>query len=543
MLRKLRLDPITRDRLGKATLAEIRARLLAIDCQTCGRPFDASMPGLVVHRDGDRITATLHHAHCAEPRWVDQPAPPAAGPPTLTWRATMLLPEQPGPPVFLVNPSCEATELRWTGTGWWPAELDGFVAAGMTDEVAYVPAEELEELTATLEPGRVRVDFATGDRVFAWSSKAAPQVVELLEERGELLVAVTQLRDPGAGGDLSLGTGNLACGIATVQYAPEVQSPRAGDITSAPGEATNWAVVAACEGDPSLIEALTGDGRHLETLRVAARYGSAHVFVSNEVVAHRLASQYKPESELWRVSVSRLPDHRADIVVGTPERFASARARDPRLAARLAVVLDVAAVPPELLTPYPRVLRISATPDPTGVDVTERLMRQRVIYLGADIDDDAANRLTAQLLLLEAEDPYVDITFYINSKGGSVSAAMAIIDTMQLVKPDVATWVMGLAAGSAQLLATCGAPGKRHALTDARIMLRQPSGPPNSDELQRVMLAKWTNEITGLIADAAGQPVEQVRRDAERERWFTAAEAAEYGLVDRVVDRPTSQKQ
>lgn len=166
----------------------------------------------------------------------------------------------------------------------------------------------------------------------------------------------------------------------------------------------------------------------------------------------------------------------------------------------------------------------------------------RIVFLGSDIDDDAANRLTGQLLLLEAEDPHADITFYINSKGGSVSAAMAILDTMRLVKPDVATWVMGLAAGSAQLLATCGAPGKRHALTAARLMLRAPSGPSNPNDLQRVLLEKWTSEITGLIADAAGQTVEQVRQDAARERWFTATEAVEYGLVDRAVDRPISRK-
>jgi ATP-dependent Clp protease protease subunit len=209
------------------------------------------------------------------------------------------------------------------------------------------------------------------------------------------------------------------------------------------------------------------------------------------------------------------------------------------------VVIDADPVPAGLLTPYPRVLRIgrpreAAVPEPVpdSADVTERLMRHRVIYLGSEIDDAAANRLTAQLLLLEAEDPNADIAFYLNSQGGSVSAAMAIVDTMRLVKPDVATWVMGLAAGSAQLLATCGAPGKRHALTNARLMLRQPSGPPNPDELQRVLLEKWTDEITELIARAAGRPVEQVRRDAERERWFTASEAAEYGLVDRVVDRP-----
>ena len=534
MLRKVKVDPITRDRLGKATLAEVRARLLAIDCQTCGRPFDAATPGLVVHRDGDRITATLHHQHCGEPRWVDQPAPPAAGPPTLTWRATMLLPEHAGPPVFLVNPSCESTELRWTGTGWWPAELDGFVATGLTDDAAYVPAEELEELTATLEQGQVRVDLTTEDRTFAWSSKASPEVMELLDERGELLVAVTQLRDPAVAGDLPHGAGALACGIATVRYAPEVQFLRAGDVVEEADEATPHAVVAACEGDLGPIEALTGDARALAALRVAARYRSGHVVVFDDPAAARLMGLYKLEAEMRRVNVTQLPDHRGDIVIGTPARFAAARARDPRFAARLAAVVDVYA-PPDLLRPYRRVLRILSTePDPT-----ERLMAHRVVYLGADIDDSAANRLTAQLLLLEAEDPNTDIAFYINSKGGSVSATMAIIDTMQLVKPDIATWVMGLATGSAQLLATCGAPGKRHALPHARIGMRRISAPPSPDAMQIMLLEKWTNEITGLIADGAGQTVEQVRHDLEHERWFTAAEAAEYGLVDVVADRPT----
>ncbi|MEV6901498.1 ATP-dependent Clp protease proteolytic subunit [Amycolatopsis sp. NPDC051372] len=164
----------------------------------------------------------------------------------------------------------------------------------------------------------------------------------------------------------------------------------------------------------------------------------------------------------------------------------------------------------------------------------EQLLRKRIVVLSAEIDDAIANTITAQLLLLEDADATADITFFINSPGGSVTAGMAILDTMNLVKPDVATCAMGLAAGMAQLLVSCGTPGKRSAIPQALIALSLPQLQPDPSPVRLALLDKWTSEVVGLIAAGSGQPVERVRADAERRRRFTAAEAVEYGLVDRV---------
>jgi ATP-dependent Clp protease protease subunit len=173
--------------------------------------------------------------------------------------------------------------------------------------------------------------------------------------------------------------------------------------------------------------------------------------------------------------------------------------------------------------------------------VSERLLRERIIILGSEVRDTNANEITAQLLLLAAEDPEKDITLYINSPGGSVTAGMAIYDTMMLIEPDVATTAMGLAASMGQFLLTAGAPGKRAALPHARILMHQPSagvGGTSSDiAIQAEMLNRSKLEMAELIAQHTGQTVERITTDSDRDRWFTAQEALEYGFIDKVVSR------
>ena len=173
--------------------------------------------------------------------------------------------------------------------------------------------------------------------------------------------------------------------------------------------------------------------------------------------------------------------------------------------------------------------------------VSERLLRERIIILGSEVRDTNANEITAQLLLLAAEDPEKDITLYINSPGGSVTAGMAIYDTMMLIEPDVATTAMGLAASMGQFLLTDGAPGKRAALPHARILMHQPSagvGGTSSDiAIQAEMLNRSKLEMAELIAQHTGQTVERITTDSDRDRWFTAQEALEYGFIDKVVSR------
>jgi ATP-dependent Clp protease, protease subunit len=173
--------------------------------------------------------------------------------------------------------------------------------------------------------------------------------------------------------------------------------------------------------------------------------------------------------------------------------------------------------------------------------VLDRLFVERIVYLAGEVDDDAAHRITAQLLLLAADDPARDITFYINSPGGSVTAGMAIYDTMQLVPPDVATWAVGFAASTGQFLLTAGAPGKRHALPHARILMHQPSarlgGTATDVTIRAGVFSALKREIAELTAHHSGQAVETVTADADHDRWFTAEEARAYGLVDHVAGR------
>jgi ATP-dependent Clp protease, protease subunit len=176
-----------------------------------------------------------------------------------------------------------------------------------------------------------------------------------------------------------------------------------------------------------------------------------------------------------------------------------------------------------------------------GDTVLERLFAERIVYLAGEVDDDAAHRITAQLLLLAADDPGRDITFYINSPGGSVTAGMAIYDTMQLVPSDVATWAVGFAASMGQFLLTGGTAGKRYALPHARIMMHQPSaslgGTATDVTIRAGVFRDMKREIAELTARHTGQPVETVTADADRDRWFDAAEAQAYGLVDHVAGR------
>ncbi|MGW0451873.1 ATP-dependent Clp protease proteolytic subunit [Gordonia sputi] len=173
--------------------------------------------------------------------------------------------------------------------------------------------------------------------------------------------------------------------------------------------------------------------------------------------------------------------------------------------------------------------------------VFERLLRERIIFLGTQVDDDIANRLCAQILLLSAEDPTRDIHMYINSPGGSVTAGMAIFDTMELAECDIATYAMGLAASMGQFLLTAGAKGKRYALPHARIMMHQPSagigGTAADIAIQAEQFATIKKQMNELNAEHTGQTVEQIEADADRDKWFTAEAARDYGLVDHVISR------
>jgi ATP-dependent Clp protease, protease subunit len=171
--------------------------------------------------------------------------------------------------------------------------------------------------------------------------------------------------------------------------------------------------------------------------------------------------------------------------------------------------------------------------------VYQRLLRERIIFLGSVVEDSIANALSAQMLLLAAEDPERDIYLYINSPGGSVSAGMAIYDTMQFVECDVATVAMGLAASMGQFLLAAGADGKRYALPHSRIMMHQPSGglggTASDIKIQAEQMLYTKRKLAELIAQHTGQSVEQIELDSDRDRWFTADEAREYGFIDEVV--------
>ena len=194
-------------------------------------------------------------------------------------------------------------------------------------------------------------------------------------------------------------------------------------------------------------------------------------------------------------------------------------------------------ISPSLETPQGR----SPQPGGMGLDdqVYNRLLRERIIFLGSVVEDANANAICAQLLLLAADDPDKDIWLYINSPGGSVSAGMAIYDTMQWVQNDVATVSMGLAASMGQFLLCAGAAGKRYALPHSRIMMHQPSGglggTASDIRIQAEQMLYTKAKMAELIAQHTGQTIEVIEADSDRDRWFTAEQAQDYGMVDQVV--------
>ena len=174
-------------------------------------------------------------------------------------------------------------------------------------------------------------------------------------------------------------------------------------------------------------------------------------------------------------------------------------------------------------------------------DIYSRLLNERIVFLGTPIDDQIANLVVAQLLHLESEDPEKDISVYINCPGGSIYSGLAIYDTMQFIKPDIQTICVGVAMSMGSLLLTGGAKGKRYSLPNSRILIHQPSagfeGQSTDIEIHAREILKVHERIDQIYAQHTGRPTEQVRADMERDRFFTAEQAVEYGLVDRVIDK------
>ena len=187
---------------------------------------------------------------------------------------------------------------------------------------------------------------------------------------------------------------------------------------------------------------------------------------------------------------------------------------------------------------------LAAASDPSG-ELFQRLLRERIIFLGTQVDQASANMVCAQLLLLEAEDPERDISLYVNSPGGSVTDGLAIYDTMQYVHCDVSTICVGLAASMGQFLLCAGAPGKRYALPHSRILMHQPSGQMQGQAadiaIQAEQIIYLKRMMAERIAQHTGQTVERIEADSDRDRWFTAEEALEYGFIDAVIRRSRLQ--
>jgi ATP-dependent Clp protease protease subunit len=196
--------------------------------------------------------------------------------------------------------------------------------------------------------------------------------------------------------------------------------------------------------------------------------------------------------------------------------------------------------PPVVMPPVPLMASPAGGFDPQA-DVYNRLLKDRIVILGSEVNDQVANLLSAQLLYLEGEDPNKDIWLYINSPGGSVTAGLAIYDTMNFIKPDVGTICMGLAASMGQFLLCAGAPGKRYSLPSARIMMHQPSGGFQGQAADIKIQAEQMQYIKQMLAERiafhTGQTVEQIHKDSDRDRWFTAEEAKAYGIIDEVFTR------
>jgi ATP-dependent Clp protease protease subunit len=174
-------------------------------------------------------------------------------------------------------------------------------------------------------------------------------------------------------------------------------------------------------------------------------------------------------------------------------------------------------------------------------DIYSRLLRERIVFLVGPVNDQSANLVCAQLLFLESENPDKDIFLYINSPGGSVSAGLAIYDTMNWIKPDVSTLCMGIAASMGSFLLMAGAKGKRIALPNSRVMIHQPSGGAQGQatdiEIQAREIIKTRQQLNRIYAERTGQPLERIEADMERDFWMSPAEAKEYGLIDQILDK------
>ncbi len=179
-----------------------------------------------------------------------------------------------------------------------------------------------------------------------------------------------------------------------------------------------------------------------------------------------------------------------------------------------------------------------------SADLYQRLLKERIVFLGTQVDQNSANAICAQLLLLEAEDPNKDIALYINSPGGSVTDGLAIYDTMQYVSCDVATICLGMAASMGQFLLCAGAPGKRYALPHSRILMHQPSAQAQGQAADIAIQAEQIGYLKKMLAERiamhTGQTVETITADSDRDRWFTAEAAKEYGFIDQVISRSSS---
>jgi ATP-dependent Clp protease protease subunit len=190
-------------------------------------------------------------------------------------------------------------------------------------------------------------------------------------------------------------------------------------------------------------------------------------------------------------------------------------------------------------------MRTGSLPDLASADVFQRLLKERIIFLGSAIDETVGNSVCAQLLLLAAENSERDIALYVNSPGGSVTDGLAIYDTMQYVSCDVSTICVGLAASMGQFLLCAGAPGKRFALPHSRILMHQPSGQMQGQATDIAIQAEQIVYLKRMMAERisfhTGQPIERIEADSDRDRWFTAEEAKDYGFIDRVIEHSAPQ--
>ena len=199
----------------------------------------------------------------------------------------------------------------------------------------------------------------------------------------------------------------------------------------------------------------------------------------------------------------------------------------------------------QILSYVPTVIEASSRGE-RSFDIFSRLLRERIIFLGDEIDDELANSIVAQLLLLDSENPEKDIMMYINSPGGVITAGMAMYDTMQLIKSDVATVCIGEAASMGAFLLSSGAKGKRMALPSARIMIHQPLGGAQGQatdiEIEAKEIMRMKKELTTILSENSGQPLEKVTKDCERDYYLSAQQAFEYGLIDKVLTSNQEEK-